>query len=191
MFWVYRCQQCCTCRQVMLMWTLCPRAFHVGLGACPGALCHLGKIACDSLLVDAVLLLLPPRSTADLQAVAAPPALCSQRFPIAAHMACEITRRSVARVAAAASSRVADRTLNFPLSGGRGREFLFFCLSEFVSQSALEISPLPARGGDSKGCRGGDNKAIVLLCSIREQDAVGFPTSRFRSRCKLLLCCWV
>lgn len=141
------------------------------LGACPGALCHLGKTACDRLLVDIVLLLLPPRSIADLQAAAAPPAPCSQRSPIAAHMACEITRRSAARVALAAaapaSSRVADRTLNFPLSSrGRGREFLFFCSSEFVLQSVLETSPLPACGGERRGCRGGDDKAIVLLCSI-------------------------
>lgn len=91
---------------------LCPHAFRVGLGACPGALCHLGKTACDRLLMDVVLLLLPPHNTADLQAVAAPPALCSRRFPIAAHMACEITRHSATHVALAAavpaSSGVAD-----------------------------------------------------------------------------------
>lgn len=116
--------------------------------------------------MDVVLLLLPPCITSDLQAVAASPALCSRCFPIAAHMVCEITRRSVARMAPAvpASSGVADRVLNFPLSsGGRRREFLFFCLSEFV----LEISLLPACGGKRKGCRGGDNKAVVSLCSIR------------------------
>lgn len=111
-FWVYHRQQCCTCRWVMLKRALCPHAFHVGLGACLGALCHLGKTACDRLLVDVVLLLLPPRSTADLQAVAASPALCSRCFPIAAHMVCEIIRCLVARMApaavAAASSGVAD-----------------------------------------------------------------------------------
>lgn len=94
----------------MLKRALCPRAFHLGQGACPGALCHLGKTACDSLLVDVVLLLLPPCSTADLQAAAAPPALRSQCFPIAAHMVCEITRCLPAYVppAAPASNRVAD-----------------------------------------------------------------------------------
>lgn len=124
-FWVYHCQRRCMCSWVMPKCALCPRAFHVGLGACPGALCHLGKTACGRLLVDIVLLLLSPHSTADLQAVAAPPALCSQCFPIAAHMACEIIRSSAAHVALAAaapvSSGVADRTLNFPLSSeGRG-----------------------------------------------------------------------
>lgn len=66
----------------------------------------------DRRFVDVVLLLLPPRDIADLQAVAAPTALCSQRFLIAAHMACEITQCLAAHVATAAAvpatSGVAD-----------------------------------------------------------------------------------
>lgn len=111
-FWVYHLQKHCTCGWVMPKYSLCPHTFHVRLAARPGVLCHLGKTACDRVLVAVVLLLLPPHSTIDLQAVAASPALCCWRFPIAAHMVCETTRCLSACVALAAalpaSSRVAD-----------------------------------------------------------------------------------